>query len=476
MAQVNIISGIYTNSQSRFGATADFRTAYPINLMVVPGQTGLSDSYLRPADGIIQYATGPGTDRGGIKWNGLCYRVMGTKLILVNPVMGHTTTTTLGDVGAGGLCTFGYSFDRLAVSSGGRFYYYYSGVLTQVTDVDLGNVVDFVWVDGYFMTTDGAYLVVTELSNPFSVNPLKYGSSEVSPDPIVCLLKLKDEVYAINRYTIEVFQNVGGSGFPFQRIPGAMIPRGSVGAKAAALFLDNIAFVGNGISEAPSVWLGSNGQCVNISTREIDTLLGNYEEITLTAIHVETRAADFSKLLYIHLPDYTLVYDAAASKLLQQPIWTILSSSLLGVGKYRARNFVWAYNAWIVGDPDSNDLGYCSPSISSHYGAPIGWSFFTPIIYNGGAGAIFNELELVCLTGRVDLGITPTIWTAYSTDGVTWSQEKPRLVGTIGDTLKRIKWFQQGFMHNWRVQYFRGTSDARLAIARLEIKLEALNG
>jgi hypothetical protein len=66
----------------------------------------------------------------------------------------------------------------------------------QVTDPDLGVVLDVVWVDGYFMTTDGEFLVVTELTDPTQVNPLKYGSSEVDPDPVVALLKLRNEVYA----------------------------------------------------------------------------------------------------------------------------------------------------------------------------------------------------------------------------------------------------------------------------------------
>jgi hypothetical protein len=98
--------------------------------------------------------------------------------------------------------------------------------LVQVTDPDLGVVLDVVWVDGYFMTTDGEFLVVTELVDPTQVNPLKYGSSEVDPDPVVALLKLRNEVYALNRNTIEVFDNVGGLLFPFQRIDGAQIQKG----------------------------------------------------------------------------------------------------------------------------------------------------------------------------------------------------------------------------------------------------------
>ena len=152
-------------------------------------------------------------------------RVLGTKLVEVSST---GAVTTLGDVGGGGLVTFDYSFDRLAIASGGNLFYWDGSTLTQVTDPDLGAVVDMCWIDGYFMTTDGEFLIVTELSDPTQVNPLKYGSSEADPDPVVALLKLRNEVYALNRNTIEVLDNVGGEFFPFARIDGAQFQKGTV--------------------------------------------------------------------------------------------------------------------------------------------------------------------------------------------------------------------------------------------------------
>ncbi len=89
-------------------------------------------------------------------------------------------------------------------------------------------------MDGYFLSTDGEFLIVTELNDPTQVNPLKYGSSEADPDPVNAVLKLRNEVYAINRNTIEVFDNAGGDLFPFQRIEGAQIQKGAIGTFALA--------------------------------------------------------------------------------------------------------------------------------------------------------------------------------------------------------------------------------------------------
>ena len=48
-------------------------------------------------------------------------------------------------------------------------------------------------------------------------------------------------------------------------------------------------------------------------------------------------------------------------------------------------------------------------------------------------------------------------------------------MGGFGNTSKRLVWFQQGHMRNWRIQRFRGDSDAHISIARLEAALEPLN-
>lgn len=463
--QIPVLSGIYADNGP------DLRTSYPVNMVPVPKQSGISNGYLRPADGIVQHGTGPGTDRGGIDWNGTCYRVMGTKLVSVAQ---DGTVTTLGDVGGSGLVTFDYSFDRLAIASGGRLYYWNGSTLTQVTDPDIGTVVDFCWVDGYFLTTDGEFLIVTELSDPTQVNPLKYGSSEIDPDPVLAIIKLRNEVYALNRHTIEVFDNVGGDFFPFNRIDGAQITKGTLGTFSCCVFMEAIAFLGSGRNESPSIYVGANADATKISTQEIDDLLLGYTEAQLASVKLEARNDKSHKFLYVHLPDRSLVYDAGASQELEQPVWFTLTSAIAGHGQYRAQNFVWAYDKWLVGDPQSSAIGYLTQDISSHWGQIVRWEFGTMIVYNEGNGALFNRIELVALPGRVALGIDPRISTSYSIDGVAWSQDRSINVGATGNTSKRLAWFQQGSMKHWRIQRFKGTSQAHLSVVRLEAQLEPL--
>jgi len=268
--QVPILNGVYTDEK------LDYRIAYPINMRPIIKETGISRGYLRPIDGVRQIGEGPGLSRGAINWNNEHYRVMGPTLCKIQE---DGTVVEIGDVGDDGRqVSMAYSFDRLAIASNRNLFYLVGNTLSQVTDTDLGAVVDMVWVDGYFMTTDGEFLVVTDLGNPFNVNPIKYAGSEIDPDPIVAVKKLRNEIYAVNRYTIEVFRNVGGAGFPFQRVTGAQIQKGALGTKCAIVYMQSIAFLGSAPGESPGIYAGSNGQANKISSREIDDLLENYTE------------------------------------------------------------------------------------------------------------------------------------------------------------------------------------------------------
>lgn len=463
--QVPIVSGIYA------GANAEFRTSYPVNMVPTPKTTGINAGYLRCADGIVQHGTGGGACRGGIEWDGVIYRVLGSDLVSEDS---DGNVTIIGDVAGSGDVSMAYSFDYLAVVTGGRLWLYDGTTLAQNTDDDLGLVIDVEWVDGYFMLTDGEFLIVTELSDPFEVNPFKYGSSEVDPDAVVAVVKLRNEILAVNRYSIETFQNQGGSGFPFVRANGAQIHRGAVGTHACVEYMSTVAFVGSGHNESPAVWMGANGQSTKVSTTEIDLILQEYTEAELSKTLMEVQTDRGHNTLIIHLPRHTMLFDAAASQESGSPVWYFLSTSTDGTGRWDARHIVWAYDRWNVGSASTTALGQLTRDVASHWGEVVTWQFGCPIIYNEGRGLQFHEVELVCLTGSTPIGKDPVISTEYSKDGVVWSQPKTRRAGKTGERTQRLRWTRQGSMSNFRMQRFIGSSDAPIAPARLEIRVEPL--
>jgi Phage stabilisation protein len=464
MVAIPIISGIATRN-------ADFTTAFPVNLVPVPKATGISEGYLRPAPGIVTIADGGGANRGGYRWNDTHYRVMGSTFVQVSQA---GVVTSIGTIAGADWVTFAESFDHLAINGGGKLYLYDGVTLAEVTDVDLGASLDVVWLNGYFISTDGEFLISSDINDPFSFNILRYQSSEISPDPVVSLQEIRNEIYAVNRYTVEIFAALvdPGAGFPFGRIEGAQIMRGAVGSRACCKFMAGLAFLGSGRNEPPSVWLGASGSSIKLSVREIDDALQGYSDSQLSMAVLESRMARGHEFLYIHLPDKTLVYDGVGSATAQQPMWFVLQS---GNGGYRARGMVWCYGQWNVADPFGTLIGKLDENIGSHYGELTPWEFATPIVYNEGRGVQVHELELVAISGSVDLGNDPLIGTSYSTDGRTWTQTRYIRAGRQGERNRRLVWDRQGELRNWRTQRFSGDSRAHLAFARLEARVEALN-
>jgi hypothetical protein len=456
-----LLSGITADS------TAEFLQSYPTNLEVVAVDNKIAKAQFRATAGAITIGAGPGVDRGGINWNGRHYRVMGTSLVEVS-VAG--AATILGDVGGSGQCTFDIGFGYISIRSGDQLYYWDGTILTHVTDTDLGPVIDSMWIDGYNMTTDGENIIVTELNDKTSVLPLKYGSAEEDPDMVTGLIKARDEAYALGQYTIQVFQNIGGSGFPFQAVKGASIPVGCVGPTAKCLYGDSFAFVGSARDEAVGVYIAGSGSATRISSRAIDDELAKVTDPS--DIILENRTSLAERRLFVHLPDKTLVFLMNASKILGEPVWYVAQS---GSGEpYRIRNAVICYGKTYVGDASGNLIGELSDTISTHFGDPAEWRFDVGLLYNQAKGGIVNSIELVGLPGRAPSGVHGTAWLSMTRDGQNFSVERGIPMGSRGQTGLRLQWRPRVNFRNWLGFRFRGYSAAMPGFAACEANVTPL--
>lgn len=458
MAQIPILSGFLAK-------TGDLGESYPINMEPVVAETGISNTYLRSPMGAVQFATGPGRDRGAINWNGVHYRVMGSKLCQIG-----TSVTEIGDVGDDGLpVRFDYSFDALSVSSAGNLFYW-NGALTRVNDPDLGTVIDHIYIAGYFMVTDGTTIAVTDLNDPLAVDPLRYGSSETDPDPILGLLKYGNEAYALNRHTIDVFQNVGGAGFPFARLNGASIPKGCCGTMAKALFGDSFAFVGSGRGEALGVYQAGQGQAIKLSSKAIDKALADEPDPHL--IRLETMVQDDEQRLFIRLSNQTLVFCAGASLNVKKPVWYIRRAGLLMDLADNVTGRVLIGQKWYCGHSDTGAVATLQDD-ANDFGAAKGYQFDTVYLYNGGLGAIIRSLELIGKPGDAAFGDDPRVQFSRSNDGVTFGTETSISTGKFGETGKRVQIRPAWRIGKHCVTRVRGAGQA--VWAAIEADVEPLN-
>lgn len=463
--RVPIVSGVRANENG------EFLVSYPVNREHVLRDTGLSEGYLSAPDGITLKATGPGPDRGGINWNGICYRVMGTKLVQVSS---NWVVTTLGDVGPGGIVRLDYDFDDLVINSGTALYYWNPNAgLRKVTDTDLGLVNDAIVTDGYTMTTDGEFLVVNDLNNKFSINPLKYGSAEDSPDPVEGLERMHGEVLAFGRYTTQVYQNVGGTGFPFQVVKTATVPYGCVGPRAKAKFAGTVAFVGGQERAAIGVYLLGAGEAGKVSSAEVDDDLASLTDDELAALWVESRVRQDDQRLLIHTPYRTWSFSQQVSAQSQAKAWCSYVSATTTTGRYEGRGHVFCYGKWIVAS-STGQIGILDGSTASHYGQNVCWQFDTPLFYNNADKGILTGIELIGTPGRGNSD--SRVFFSYTKDGEVWSVERATTSGKQGQRTKKVAWRPGIRFETYLGLRFRGVDGSVMSVARLECDVEALSG
>lgn len=466
MTQVSIVSGIYVKG-------ADYRQSYPVNYYPAVMSNGISKAYLRPSPGLVQFSTAPGADRGGLEFRGELYRVSGSRLIKVSP---NAVVTDLGYIPGSGRVSIARGFDRFCIVTAGKgFYYIPESGLVEITDPNFSMATDVVFLDGYFVFTDGDFIFPAELSDPLTFDPIKFGSAEIDSDPIQSLEVVRNELHAVGSTTVEIYQNVGGAGFPFQRVKGAVITKGSVGRNAAVEIEDGLFFVGGGREEAPSVYIGGGGSARRISTDEIDKLLQEYTPQQLATITIDTYSSEGCYFVAINVPDKTLCFDIWSSATAGMPLWHIRTAAGEGDTPWRCSQPVRVYGKWIGGDPNTGRLCEIRNDVATEYGEVVFREFSTPLSFVDGNGFIVHEMKIFGIPAPTQLAVNPKMSISISKNGVEYGTERWVMSGKRGDHNYSPVWRKIGRADKTMTARFRVVNDSLFTPSRLEARVEQLN-
>jgi hypothetical protein len=116
-------------------------------------------------------------------------------------------------------------------------------------------------IDGYYVwATDEKKIIVSALNDGRTYNALDFASAEYDNDRIVAVFRVKNQLHVAGTSTIETFDNIGGSGFPFQRT-GVFHDVGVLAPHSVQQLDDGIYFVGGTKNRQPSLYSldGSGG-------------------------------------------------------------------------------------------------------------------------------------------------------------------------------------------------------------------------
>ena len=248
------------------GSEVDYRDNLPINMYVVKRDILEAQGYLVGYSGLTSFGTGSGIDRGGLYNERLInhYRVSGLKLI---SVAADGTVVELGDVTGTKQAAMPYSFNTQAIIVDGKMWLYESvGGFVEITDGDLGDPIDGVWINGYYFLTDGEYLYHTDIADETAIDPLKFATAEFMPDKSLGLLKTSDNKVAVfGRYTIEYFADIAQANFAFTRIESRAQKVGIVATHAKCELGGTFYITGGPKEEGIGVYTVKSGSSSSIS-------------------------------------------------------------------------------------------------------------------------------------------------------------------------------------------------------------------
>lgn len=458
--QINLIKG------DKVSPETDYRDALPKNMYGVIRPMFGAAGYMIQHEGLREYGTGVGYDRGGV-WNERLnnhFRVSAGQFLVVKE---DGSNQRYGLIPNDEQVAMPYSFNTQAVIAGGNFYLFdFENGFRRVTDPDVGTPIDGTWVDGYYFLTDGEFLYHTDITDEESISPIKFATSEFSPDPTLGVGKTSDnKVIAFNRYTTEYFSNVATENFAFQRIQSRAVKIGTVATHAKCELNDKWYLLGGRKEGALGVHVLGVGSSKQVSSRSIDKLIGKYDEAELANVRMESRSQDGVSLVYIHLPNETLLFnETLASQAGVDQAWSIVTGGD-SIKPWRGINGLYEprLGEWVYGDKEDLRIGVLDEKVVTQYGELAEWELYTPFMYLDKAS--IDQLEIETIPGFTAFN-DATVFMSMTYDGVTYGKEWTLNYGAPYEYRTQFIIRRLGYIDNWVGIKLRGITKSRMAFSR----------
>lgn len=470
-----ITSGFYVSPSLPLSAQ-ECLNWYP-NISEAPA---LSPENLFGTPGLVQLVssgTVENQNRGMHEMAGIAYTVNGQTLykIVETITLGVASysLTSLGTITGTARVSMADNGTQLMVlvpGGDGFIYNHVTDTFAQITDADFdanGNPQFVVFVDSYFVcTTDTKKFICSAPNDGLSYNALDFGTAESDPDVTVAPIVFKNQLFISGSQTIEAFQNVGGTDFPFQRT-GLFLQKGVYSPYSLINAQDTFVFVGGGENEGPSIWALSGNDTAKISSTPIDNLLQDLTLSQLQSIYSWAYSQNGAYFIGFTLPTTTLVFDLTSKRWHERR--SLLDDEL---SQYRITAICKAYNQILCGDFIDGRIGRIDPLVYTEYGNTIIRRVATQPFQNNLKAIFVPSIELTVESGVGNAAVTdPVITMDRSKDGKTWSDARTRAIGKIGEYNRRAIWRKNGRASRFEIFRFTLTDAVKPVILQLNAEI-----
>jgi hypothetical protein len=397
--------------------------------------------------------------------NGTLYVVSGNKLYEVSSLWVATVRGTLNT--SSGPVSMDDNGSQLVIVDGSNGYIctMATGATAQITDPDFPGATQVTFQDGYFIFVkpNSEQFFISAINDGTNYDALDIATPEGAPDNLIGAMSDHQNVFLFGTESTEIFYDSGNADFPFERNQGALIEVGCAAAFSIAK-LGNVPYwLGQDKQGRGIVYRAQGFQPQRISTHAIEGVITGLGDLsTARAWTYQEKGHGFYAL---NLPgaESTWVYDSSTG------LWH--ERSFLNQGRYerhRAECHAFAYNTHVVGDYSSGKLYALDRNTFSDAGAAIARERTAPHVAQGMKRQFHERFDLDIETGvgidGAGQGTDPQVMMQWSDDhGRTWSQERWRSIGKIGERKKRVYWNRLGSSYD-RVYRVRITDPVKVTL------------
>ncbi len=451
-----------------------------INWMpIIPQTAALNTRALFDVSGILPFAdTGKGANRGSIEVAGVPFFV-GSALVSVSNLGVVTDHGAIGGSQRVSMATNGRLL--VIVVPGGKSFVFDTAdsTLVEITDPNFRASNSGVFVDGFFVfsSRDGSVFFNSALNDPLTYDALDFGTAEANPDIIVALHVNHNELFVCGSQTIEIFRNIGGVGFPFQRIAGALIQKGVHAQHSVVDFDNTFVFIGGDKNEQSAMWrVTGSSSARRFSTSAIDNAIQEFTRDEISRAFAVTYAENGNFQVAFtfqstRIPSKTFVYNATTSAQSGEDTWHERQSGD-EEGSWRAGSVVAAHGKLLVGDTLSGQVGALDKNTFTEFGDLMVRQRTSSPFSTRGIPAFVSSLMLTMEAGTgltSGPGSNPQIRMSFSDDGgKTFSSEFSRSYGKRGRFGIIPSWRRLGRVPANRVLCFRTSEPVKSVVIRLE--------
>lgn len=390
-------------------------------------------------------------NRGSHVKNGLPYFVNGENLYRVDLSTDSEgvetwSTVSLGAIPGEGRVSMADNGTQLMILvPGGDGFIYNEDAGTPfqlITDPDFtanGAPQHVVFLDGFFVvTTDSKKFIVSSINDGLSYNALDFGTAEADPDDIVAPVVHRNQLFITGSETTEVFQNIGGADFPFQRVGGFVIDKGLFAPFSVVNTNKTFMMIGGGTNESPAIWAFNGSDFDKVSTTAIDSILQGFGEDEIQEAFSYTYAQKGAYFVAFALPTTTLVYDTITARWHERKSQVVNAKGITETVRQRTNSLITAYNRVLVGDSVDGRVGHMDPETYTEYGEDIVRTIVTQPFSETGNTLSVPSLELLFEMGVGNEAVpNPVVRISTSNNGKTFTDERILPLGKVGEYQRR---------------------------------------